>query len=221
MHQQKTKKILLILLIFFFSLLLAYWLKSMLGWDLSSSHQLSNSFPFNVFQRNHLLILHKEGIILEQHFDSFSLENIWSLWSRIPDTVHFERNRGPEDTTKSLVFINNTDHEWIYGFSKFIKVQQGDIFSFYGSLKKNRAENFIAMRISSFDDTKKPLNWSYKEKYAQKVSQWSFLADEFIIKQPEIAYIKFQLAGKGKGEFRFDDIFFTYELKGRPSPDHL
>lgn len=197
------------------SLLLLYWLKSMLGWDLSRSHRLSDSFPFNLFQRSKLLEPEHEGIIIDEDFDSISLENIWFLWTREVDTVRFTRDIEQGDSSKSLVFFSDTDDEWSYVFTKFIKVKHNDIFRFRGFAKKFSPENMISLRVASFDAAKTPLNWKYHEKVADLSGHWIPLSDEFAIREPEIAYIKFQLVGKGKGEFRFDDIFFTLELSGR------
>ncbi|MDH3347184.1 MAG: hypothetical protein OEM02_03665 [Desulfobulbaceae bacterium] len=209
------KKILLIIGIIFGSLLLIYWLKSMLGWDLSRSHRLSDSFPFNLFQRSRLLVPQQEGIIIDEDFDSLQLENIWFLWTRQPDTVHFKRDIDKGDKTKSLVFFSDTNDEWSYVFTKYIKVKQNDIFRYRGWTKKFKAENLISLRVAAFDITKEPLNWKYKENKAEKAGEWIPLSEEFVIKQPEIAYIKFQLVGKGKGMFRFDNIFFALELRGQ------
>ncbi|MDH4317663.1 MAG: hypothetical protein OEV64_04680 [Desulfobulbaceae bacterium] len=197
------------------SLLLLYWLKSMLGWDLSRSHRLSDSFPFNLFQRSKLLEPQKEGIIIDENFDSLPLENIWFLWTREVNTVRFSRNIDQGDSSKSLAFFSDTNDEWSYAFTKFIKVKQNDIYRFSGFAKKFNRENMISLRIASFDAAQTPLNWKYHEKIADSTGHWTPLSDEFVIREPEISYIKFQLVGKGKGEFRFDDIFFTLELSGR------
>ncbi len=210
--QTKIKKTLLVLVLVCSVFLVSYWSKSMLGWNFSKTYQLSNSFPFSLFQRNRLLIPHNEEIIIDQDFDSLSLENIWFLWTKEPNTVHVDRNIALGDKTKSQVFYSDTDDEWSFGFNKLIKVQSNSVFSFSGYLKKNTPNNVISIRISSFDAAQKATNWKFKEKEAKESKNWVFLADEFEINNPKIVYVKFQLIGKGKGEFRFDDIFFSCNL---------
>ena len=214
-YPQTIKQSLLFLGLLFCSLLIIYWLKSMLGWDLSRSHRLSDSFPFNLFQRSKLLVPQQEGIIIDEDFDSLQLENIWFLWTKQPNTVHFKRNIDQGDKTKSLVFFSDTNEEWSYVFTKHIKIKSNDIFRYRGWAKKYKAENVISLRVAAFDIAKEPLNWKYNEKKADKTGQWFSISEEFVIKQPEIAFIKFQLVGKGKGIFRFDNIFLALEQKGR------
>jgi hypothetical protein len=205
------KKYLLALFIMVAILLSLYWFKCRIGINLFDLFSLSDSVPFCYFKKNEIIAIPEPGMLLNLSFDSYNfIEKWYVLWMREKGKVTITYDSKGINNSRCLLITSKSCKSWSCSHNKLIEVQKGDVFGFEGfvSLKGKNLSAYIG--VSSFDEDKKVIQWSYLGETTSATVIWVKLAKHFTI--PEgISYIDFKLSGAGTGEFRFDNILFWKE----------
>ena len=185
-----------------------YWLKTRIGIDFFEDYTLSKYFPFNYIVPNNVMDDPSPGIILEDSFDSFSLFGNWTdLWMRDKGTVTTGQDLHGIKNTRCLIIKSSSTKSWSCGHKKYVRVKEGDVFSFQVSVKLQDNKLSAYASVAAFDDKKQAISWNYISEKTDLAGEWITIEKTFTISE-SITYIRFRLTGTGVGEVRFDDVFF-------------
>ncbi|GAB6192891.1 hypothetical protein JCM39068_26400 [Desulfocastanea catecholica] len=96
------------------------------------------------------------------------------------------------------------------------RVREGDLFT-YKVYVKLRGDIISAQAgVAVFDEKMSVVSWDYAKESTVISNEWVLLEKVFSIPS-KISYIQVRLSGTGKGEFRFDDIYFKNVINTRQS----
>ena len=211
-NNSKYKWHILALAVFLAIILPAYWLKSQMGISFFENYSLSKYFPFNYLVPNNIIDDPPIGIILHDSFDSFSLFGNWgNLWMREKGRVTKEYDRKGLNNSRCLVIKSKSTKSWSCSYRKYIRVKEGDAFSFKVSTNMQGQTPTAYAGISTFDEKKEVISWNYVSEKTERTGGWVTLEKTFTI-PADISFIRFKLSGTGAGEYRFDNI----SLKKQP-----
>ena len=195
------------LIIFLLTILFVfgYWVKVQIGINLFDSFSISSYFPFE-YLINNVITSPKPGILIEENFDEMRIFKIWSLQIQKAGTVKKKLSLDGVNGSKCLLIKNIGRGYWVYYHRKFIEVNEGDIFHFEADVNIQGDDLSAFMSVTVCDKNKHVINWnSFKEKVNKK-GVWIRVKKQLIISDDVIKYIIFRLVGRGKGDFRIDNI---------------
>lgn len=169
---------------------------------------LSKYIPFKYLQRNDIISVSKSGVLLDESFDKYNVISNWlHLYTLEKDKVKQIYDFSGIDSSRCLLINSKSKEEWSYSQNKYVEVRKGD--KFYYSLNSYlEGDNLVAyVCIDTFDKNRKPLTWKYISQDIKKVNNWIKIENRFCINE-DIPYVRLRLSGKGRGQFRFDNIVF-------------
>ncbi len=206
------KRKILFVFIIIFILLTLYWSKTILDINFYPNFTLSKTFPFKYL--NDDLVLHpKSGeVIINEKFEKSNLlQRTWgTLWMREYGKVFKSYESNYFNNSKCLYIRSESKRDWAYSTPFYLKVQNGDVFSYKGTVKVTGKNTFAQISFASYDKDKKVILWNYGRTLIQESDSIQTISNRVIITD-DISFIKFRLSGVGQGEFRFDDIQLIME----------
>ena len=186
----------------------AYWVKVQIGINFFDSFSIGSYFPFK-YLTNNVITSPRLGNLLEDNFDKKRIIKIWSnLWMEEHGTVTKKTSLDGFNGSKCLLIKNAGSGSWAYSHRKIIRVKKGDVFHFEGDVNIQGNDLSAYLSVAAFDQNKNAINWNLFKEKVNGTGTWIRVDKRFNIYSDVIKYIEFRLVGRGKGNYRFDNITF-------------
>ncbi len=106
-------------------------------------------------------------------------------------------------------FVTNVGTgSWVSSHRKIVKVSKGDLFYMEGLTKMTGDKCRAQINVAAFDNNKDVIKWNLLRSGTDRTGEWIKLEKQFVIPDDNIKFLRFRLAGRGKGEYLFDNIIF-------------
>lgn len=117
--------------------------------------------------------------------------------------------------SRCLLITSNSTRDWSFECMFLIRVEAGDIFYYEASaMMVQGTEAFAGLGFTTFDRDQNVLEWNYG--YTRvKLGPMARIRNQVKIKEG-IQFIRFRIAGIGRGQFRFDHIGLIKMSSGKP-----
>jgi hypothetical protein len=197
-----------ILAIFTF-LVFFYGLKNAAGINMLSDFSLSSYFPFSLLKLDKIVYMKDGRVNIEEDFDSpLPIPTHWrKVHTPAPDSVSSSYARQGLDSSRCLIVTNLSNQRWHITHRYRFAVKTNEKYYLEALLFSKSSGGYAEVQISGYDSqgyiVKRDM-W-----HISSMAQGSFekVHNVFSV-TPGIASIQLRLAGKGQGEFRFDNIRF-------------
>ena len=202
------RQLFIIITTIFIFLFAGYWAKCYLGWNFSDRFSLGDYLPVQfMYNKNAGLILAKRpGELFDDSFDGgWPLKNWRPLWAREPGTVEAGLDAPGRKGARCLLITNNSTKDWEYSYSKLIKAEPGDIFTYRGYVKLAGCPIKASFSVVLYDSGREPFDRGFAREEMAVSEDWKQYARQFTL--PEgAAYFRFHMTGKGEGKVWFDEV---------------
>jgi hypothetical protein len=182
-----------------------YWLKKRSGINLFKSFSLSHTFPFKFIPQYVIKNPRPGDLIIQEEFEKKLWPlSVWgSLWMREAGKV-IQGFDSAMDQSRCLLITSHSTRDWSFECQFLIRVEAGDVFYYEGSAMGQGTEAFAALGFTTFDRDQNVLEWNYGNTPV-KPGPMVRIRNQVKIKEG-IHFIRFRIAGVGRGQFRFDHI---------------
>ena len=189
----------------------SYWIKSVLGLDVSEDYSVGKYPPFCYLRGNDTIEAVEGTVLFEDSFEWLKVKNNWlRLWTQAKGKVAKGYASDGIEGSRCLLVRSGTREEWSLSHNKFVKVNKGDRFSYSAFVLARGYEARASVSVDSFDKDKKAIKWKYISLDVSSNREWKKHEKTFVIGEG-VKYIRFRLSGIGVGEFRFDNVSFRKE----------
>ncbi len=217
-----SKNVILIITSLLAFLFVVYLLKSHRGVDLFESFSLSEILPFTSFHEPEkpeqvISYVPLHGIVIDENFEGGLSTGGWdSLWARETGIV-IRRLIQDEEEDSMHIFIRNLGQEdWTIEHDKLIAVSHDEEYHFQGRIKTT-GQAAAGLGVALYDKDRQIMDWMHAAKMVRNQAEWKEISNTFTI--PEGAgYMRFRLAGSGKGEVFADDFLLK---RTEPADDKI
>ena len=186
-----------------------YALKSAAGINLFKNFSLSSHFPFRYLRSEDVLYPTPLSLILDESFNSAPV--LFRTWSTTvqrsagDDAPHYETLG--VNGSRCMVIRNDADSWWNISHRYLVAVKPGDVLRVTAQVWNGSDSGRAGIEVAAYDEKKNVIKWNYWGKRSDTRSQFETITLQFSI-PAEVSFIRLRLAGRGRGEFRFDDIRF-------------
>ena len=188
-------------------LLVTYWLKNHAGINLFQEFSLSERLPFKLLKLESTIRQDLNSAGLAEDFESIlPLPNRWiAVHTRIPENVSKVYGRNCPGASRCLTVKNKGNERWHITHRYRFDVRENERFSLAGLLWSSDTGGEAQVQVTAYDAQGQIIArdmWHIETRFDDEFEQ---VSEEFSI-APAVATIRLRRAGKGPGEFRFDDI---------------
>ena len=187
-----------------------YWLKSQADIDLFPEFSLSRYFPFSLLKLDEFISQPRGPVNITEGFES--LVRIPAPWHKLttpePDKVQVSYQRAENGGSRYLVVTCGYSAWWHITYRYVIEVEPGDGFALGAMLWSSSAGGDAKVEISTFDSRGALVALDMWSIAADSTGRFQRVEKAFTI-PPGVASIVLRLAGKGAGQFKFDDLSLT------------
>ena len=149
------------------------------------------------------------SLILDESFNSAPV--LFRTWSTTvqrsagDDAPHYETLG--VNGSRCMVIRNDADSWWNISHRYLVAVKPGDVLRVTAQVWNGSDSGRAGIEVAAYDEKKNVIKWNYWGKRSDTRSQFETITLQFSI-PAEVSFIRLRLAGRGRGEFRFDDIRF-------------
>ena len=183
-----------------------YWGKCQLGVDLIKGFAWEDHFTLlNSLQKQQYTTKPHSGVLLSSSFDELFPYRPWgNLWAREKLLVLHDVVPGGLKGSRCLRVESTSAFDWAMYQSHTYEVVPGERFKFEGY---GRSDGMAAgMSVLFYDAGHTVINWGFARQKIEGTG-WARYEREFTV-PTGVAYVRFQLTGKGAGETYFDEVRF-------------
>ena len=186
-----------------------YSLKSTAGINLFENFSLSSHFPFRYLRSEDVLHPEPLSLILDESFNVAPI--FFRTWStRVQrsageDVPHYEALG--VNGSRCMIIRSDTDSWWNISHRYLVSVRPGDVLRVTAQVWNGSDSGRAGLEVAAYDEKRNVIKWNYWGKRSDARSRFETITMQFSI-PAEVSFIRLRLAGRGRGEFRFDDIRF-------------
>ena len=216
MIYKRTRNIIYLLIFIVFLSGSLYWMKKRLNIDIFESFSLSHTFPFKYIPKYVIKNPRAGDLILKDDFESkFRPRTLWgALWMREDGKV-VRSVDSPENHSRCLLITSESSRDWSYECQFLIRADAGDVFYYEGLAGLQGAEAHAVLGFTTFDPEKTVLAWNYGVSPVEP-GPMALIRRQVSIGEG-VGFIRFRIAGRGRGQFRFDNIRLIKIRSGKPN----
>ncbi len=190
-------------------LICGYWLKNSAGINLFSEFSPSAYFPFSLLKLERNVYLNVGPVNIEEDFESLLPIPIqWAeLHTREQHNVVVTHAYTCPDSSRCLTVASSTNRSWHITHRYIFAVSEKDRFILEALLWSRSGGGYAEVRVSAFDVQGQLIKRAMWRIRSSAQGQFQEIKEEFAV-SPGVASIRLRIAGKGTGEFKFDNIRF-------------
>lgn len=179
-----------------------------MGLNIFGSFSVGSYFPFK-YLNNNVIESSATGVLLSENFDEKKLFKTFpELWMRKKGTAKKELSPDGLKGSRCFSVKNSSSGSWVSSYRKKIEVKKGDLFYMKGFTKITGDRLRAVLSIAAFDRNNDVINWNLLRSETNITGKWIKLEKQFVIPDDNIRFIRFRIAGVGKGYYLFDNIVF-------------
>jgi hypothetical protein len=184
-----------------------YWLKNASGINLVGDFSLSSYFPFSLLKLEPSVHHERGSVNIDEDFESLLPIPIkwWKLHTPAPDSISTNYVKTGPDSSRCLMVTSLSDQRWHVTHRYRIAVRKNDRFYLEGMLWSKSKGGYAAVQISGFDGQGQIIERNMWRIESSIQGKFEKIKGVFTV-APGVTSIRLRLAGKGKGEFKFDNI---------------
>lgn len=192
-----------------------YWIKKRLDINIFKSFSLSHTFPFKYIPEYIIKSPRAGDLILNDDFESkIWPQTVWgALWMREKGKVT-QRYDSTVNHSRYLLITSDSARDWSYGCLFLIRTDPGDVFYYDGLAGMQGKEARAGLGFATYDQDEKVLAWNFGASQVQP-GPMVRIGRRVIIGEG-VRYIRFRIAGAGRGQFKFDNIQLIKIKSGKP-----
>jgi len=192
-----------------------YWLKNAAGINLVSDFSLSAYFPFTLFKLEPSVHQERGSLTIEEDFESLLPIPIkwWKVHTPAPDSVWTSYVKACPDSSRCLMVTSSSDQRWHITHRYRMTVRKDDRFYLEGMLWSKSNGGYAAVQVSGFDAQGQIIERNMWHIESSIQGEFEKIKGVFTV-APGVTSIRLRLAGKGQGEFRFDNILLQPLVSG-------
>jgi len=180
-----------------------------------SDFSLSSYYPFSLLKLEHN-VQHKRGsVTIEEDFESLLPIPIkwWKLHTPAPDSISTNYVKTSSDSSRCLMVTSLSDQRWHITHRYRMAVRKDDRFYLEGMLWSKSNGGSAAVQVSGFDAQGKIIERNMWRIESSVQGKFEKIKGIFTV-APGVTSIRLRLAGKGQGEFKFDNILLQPLVSG-------
>ena len=208
-HPRLLKKHLIYLAAILICLICGYWLKNSAGINLFSDFSLSAYFPVSPLILEPNVYLKHGPVNIEEDFES--LLPIPAQWQNLqtPEPHGFVVTHAytAPGASRCLIVTSSSSRWWHITHRYIYPVDEKDRFSLEAMLWSKSGGGYAEIQVSAFDVEDQLIKRAMWRIRSGAQEQFQDIKEEFAV-SPGVASIRLRIAGKGTGEFKFDNITF-------------
>lgn len=186
-----------------------YSLKSAAGINLFENFSLSSHFPFRFLRWEAMLYPEPPSLILDESFNVAPI--LFRTWSTRIQTSAGEDIPYYEalgiNGSRCMVIRSDADSWWNISHRYRVAVKPGDVLRVTAQVWNGSDSGRAGLEVATYDEKRNVIKWNYWSTRSVTRSRFETITLQFSI-PAEVSFIRLRLAGRGRGEFRFDDIRF-------------
>ncbi len=192
-----------------------YWLKNAAGINLLSDFSLSAYFPFSLLKLEHSVYQERGSVNIDEDFESLLPVPIkWlELHTPAPNSIWTNYAKQCPDSSRCLIVTSLSDQRWHVTHRYDIAVRSQDKFLLEGMLWSKSRGGYAAVQVNGFDAQGKTIARNMWHIESSVQGKFETVKKVFTV-APGIASIRLRFAGKGEGEFKFDNIILKPLVSG-------
>jgi hypothetical protein len=129
----------------------------------------------------------------------------WELHTPAPNSIWTNYSKQGPDSSRCLMVTSLSDKRWHITHRYRIAVRENDRFYLEGILWSKTSGGYAAVQVSGFDAQGQIIERNMWHIESSIQGEFEKIKGVFTV-TPGVASIELQLAGKGPGEFKFDNI---------------
>lgn len=192
-----------------------YWLKNASGINLFGDLSLSAHFPFSLLKLEPSVHHERGSVTIDEDFQSLLPIPIkwWKLHTPAPDSIRTSYVKACPDSSRCLMVTSLSDQRWHITHRYRIAVRKNDRFYLQGMLWSKSNGGDAAVQVSGFDAQGQIIERNMWHIESSIQGEFEKIKGVFTV-APGVTSIRLRLAGKGQGEFKFDNILLQPLVSG-------
>ena len=190
-------------------LICGYWLKNSAGINLFSNFSLSAYFPFSLIALERNVHMKYGPINIEEDFESLlPIPVQWhDLQTPEPHNVAVTHANKAPGSSRCLIVNSFTNRWWHITHRYIFAVSENDKFSMQALVWSRSEGGYAEVEVSAFDAQGQVIKRAMWRIRSTTQNEFQKIKEEFTVSRG-VASIRLRIAGKGIGEFKFDNIEF-------------
>jgi hypothetical protein len=184
-----------------------YWLKNLADINIISDLSFSKYFPLSFLKYENTIYQSRGLVDIEEEFES--LLPIPAKWHKLttpePTELEVSYENSGNRSSRYIIVTNAGERWWHITYRYAMEVEPGDKFVLGGLLWSKNKGGHAQVQVSAFDDSGNLIKRTMWFIGASTKGEFQQVEDVFVI-SPGVNLIKLRIAGKGPGQFKFDNL---------------